>query len=72
MLGAKNESLIIDPTRNLKIDTYPDAKFSGLYIYEDSCDPVCVRIRTGDVINVAGCHMLWQSQLQTEIATSTI
>ena len=56
----------------MKIDTYPDAAFAGLYNYEDSCDPVCVRSRTGYVINVAGCPVLWKSQLQTEIATSTM
>ena len=72
LLGTKNKGLIIDPTRDLKIDAYPDADFAGLYNYEDSCDPVCVKSRTGYVITVAGCPVLWESQLQTEIATSTM
>ena len=72
LLGTKNKGLVINPTRDLKIDAYPDADFAGLYNYEDSCDPVCVRSRTGYVINVAGCPVLWKSQLQTEIATSTM
>ena len=40
--------------------------------YEDSLDPVCVRSRTGYVINVANCPVLWKSQLQTKIAMSTM
>ena len=46
--------------------------FSGLYNYEDHCDPVCVKKRTGYVINVSHCPVIWNSQLQTETAISTI
>ena len=54
------------------MDAFPDADFAGLYGYEDSLDPVCVRSRTGYIINVANCPVLWKSQLQTEIAMSTM
>ena len=66
---------IYDRDRNanvLQIDDYPDADFAGLYGYEDSLDPVCVRSRTGFVINVANCPVLWISKLQTETALSTM
>ena len=72
LLGTINKGLIINPTRELKIDAYPDADFAGLYNYEEHNDPICVRSRTGYVINVAGCPVLWKSQLQTETATSTM
>eukprot|EP00956_Cyclotella_meneghiniana_P021026 scaffold37794_cov37-Cyclotella_meneghiniana.AAC.2 len=42
------------------------------YNHEDSQDPHCVRSRTGYVILVAGCPVLWKSKLQTEIALSTM
>ena len=32
-------------------------------------DPTCVKSRTGFVISVANCPILWKSKLQTEIAT---
>ena len=72
LLGTRNKGLILTPTEELNIDAYPDADFAGLYGYEDSLDPVCVRSRTGFVICVASCPILWQSKLQTEIATSTM
>ena len=70
--GTKNKGVILHSTRDLKIGAYPDATFSGLYNYDDSYDPICVRNRTGYVINIAGCPVLWKSQLQTEIATNTL
>ena len=72
LLETKNKGFVVNPTRDLKIDTCPDADFVGLYNYEDFYDSVCIRSRTGYVINVAGCHVLWKSQLQTEISTSTM
>ena len=72
LLGTRNKGLMITPTRDLNIDAYPDADFAGLWGHEDSSDPICVWSRTGFVINVSGCHVLWKSQLQTEIATSTM
>ena len=63
LLETKNKGLVINPTRDLKIDAYPDADFAGLYNYEDSCDLVCVRSRTGYGINVARCPVVWKSQL---------
>ena len=56
----------------MKIDCYPDADFAGLYGYENLRDPSCVKSRTGFVITVANCPVLWQSKLQTETALSTM
>ncbi|KAL7460686.1 hypothetical protein ACHAXS_001129, partial [Conticribra weissflogii] len=44
--------------------------FTGLYGYEDSQDPHCVKSRTGYAILVAGCPIIWKSCLQMEIAMS--
>lgn len=72
LLYTKDKGLILTPAKNLNINAYPDADFAGLYGYEDSLDPVCVRSRTGFIITVANCPVLWQSKLQTETATSTM
>ena len=72
MLKTRDKGLVLTPSDDLNINVYPDADFAGLYGYEDSSDPVCVRSRTGFVITVANCPVLWQSKLQTETATSTM
>lgn len=71
--ATRTRGLIINPLSNvLKIDAYPDADFAGMYGYEKHDDPSCVKSRTGYVINVADCPVLWQSKLQTETALSTM
>ena len=71
-MKMRNKGLVLTPTRELYIHAYPDADFAGLYGYEDSFNPVCVRSRSGFVTNVASCPVLWKAVLQTEITTSTM
>ena len=59
-------------TVELNIAAYPDADFAGLWGHEGKLDPTCVRSRTGFVIIVAKCPVLWKSTLQTLMATSTM
>jgi hypothetical protein len=49
-----------------------DADFAGLWPYEDKHDPSCVKSRTGFVICISGCPVIWSSKLQTDIATLTM
>jgi len=70
--GTLDKGLILKPSKNFKIDCYPDADFAGLWTRDDKQDPHCVRSRTGYVINLADCPVLWKSKLQTEIALSTM
>jgi hypothetical protein len=71
--ATRNRGLIINPSSGvLKIDAYPDANFTGMYGYEHHDDPSCVKSRTGYVINVANCPVMWQSKLQMETALSTM
>ena len=69
--GTHDKGLTLNPTEDLTIDCYPDADFAGLWGYENSQDPHCIRSRTGYVITLCGCPILWTSKLQTEIALST-
>jgi len=70
--ATRDRGLVLNPSKELKIDCYPDADFAGMYGHEDSSDPSCVKSRTGFVITVANCSVLWQSKLQTETALSTL
>jgi hypothetical protein len=56
----------------LDIDCYVDADFTGLWGYEDKQNPSCVKNRTGYVIFIDDCPVLWVSRLQTDISTSTM
>ena len=70
--GTLDKGLILKPSKDFQIDCYPDADFAGLWTRDDKQDPHCVRSRTGYVINLANCPVLWKSKLQTEIALSTM
>jgi len=70
--GTLQKGLILTPSENFKIDCYPDADFAGLWGRDNKQDPHSVRSRTGYVICLADCPILWKSKLQTEIALSTM
>ena len=70
--GTLDKGLILNPTEDLCLDCYPDADFAGLWGREDPQDPHCVRSRTGFLITLSGCPVVWSSKLQTEIALSTM
>ena len=70
--GTMDEGLILRPSGEFNIDCYVDADFAGLWPYEDKQDPSCVKSRTGFVICIANCPVIWSSKLQTDIATSTM
>jgi len=67
-----NCGLVLNASKLLKVNHYPDADFARLYDHENPSDPSCVTSRTGFVITVANCPVLWQTKLQTEIALSTM
>jgi hypothetical protein len=70
--GTRSRGLIFQPSKEMTLDCYSDADFAGLWNYEDDQDPVCVKSRTGYVLTLAGCPLIWASKLQTEIALSTL
>jgi hypothetical protein len=70
--GTLDEGLILKPTGELDIDIYVDADFAGLWPHEDKQDPTCVKSRTGFVICISSCPVIWISKLQNEIALSTM
>jgi hypothetical protein len=54
------------------IDCYVDADLAGLWGYEDLNGPSYVKSRTGYVINIANCPIIWKIKLQSCIASSTV
>lgn len=70
--GTVDKGILLDPTHDLHLDCYPDADFAGLWNHEKADDPHCVRSRTGYVITLAHCPIIWASKMQTEIALSTM
>jgi hypothetical protein len=48
-----------------------DTDFAGGWCKETSEDPSSILSRSGYVIRLCGCPILWVSKLQTEIALST-
>jgi hypothetical protein len=70
-----DKHLILHPKSHkggLDIECYLDADFAGLWGYEDTQNPSCVKSRTEYVIFIDDCPVLWVSRLQTYIATSTM
>ena len=71
--ATRTKGMIITPNSNfLNIDAYPDADFAGLYGKEKADDPACVKSRTGFVILVGDCPVVWKSTLQSKTALSTM
>lgn len=70
--STMNEGLILRPSGFLNVDCFVDADFAGLWPYEDKQDPSCVKSRTGFVICISDCPVIWTSKLQPDIATSTM
>ena len=60
--------MVIQPTREIDVDAYPDADFVGMYGHEKPTDPACAKSHSGFVIMFAGVPILWQSKLQTDTA----
>ncbi len=70
--GTLTNGLILTPSNELKIDCYPDADFDGEWNQDNKSNPHCVHSRTGHVICLFNCPVLWISKLQAEIALSTM
>ena len=68
----KHDGIIFKPDLANGLECYVDADFAGNWYQADSNDRGTVMSRTGIYITLAGCPILWDSRLQTEIALSTI
>ena len=71
LIGTAEKGIEFEPDLNSGLDMWCDADFSGLWGYEDEQDPISVRSRTGFVLTLFGCPIIWQSKLQSEITLSS-
>ena len=73
LLGTRTQGLILSPTKTITLDMYVDADFAGLWNSNaGEQDPQRVKSRSGHVLLLGNCPLLWSSKLQTEIACSTM
>jgi len=71
LLATKTRGISFQPNLDAGLDCYVDADFAGLHGYEDEQDPVSVKSRTGFVLTLFGCPVIWSSKLQTDITLSS-
>ena len=70
--GTKTKGLILKPSKQLTVDCFADADFTGQWNVENPEDPLCVKSRMGYVLLVGNCPVHWVSKLQSEISVSTM
>ena len=68
---TSDRGMIVRPTEVLGLENYVDASFAGNYGVEPAENPASVKSRTGIIIFLAGCPLIWKSQIQSSIALST-
>lgn len=59
--GTQDKGLVFKPDAALALDCYVDADFAGLWRVEHELDPICVKSRTGYVLLLGGCPLIWAS-----------
>jgi hypothetical protein len=72
LAGTTDQGMILQPRGDLKLELFCDADFAGLYKREPDRSVDSARSRTGYIIKLSGCLVIWKSQLETEIALSTL
>ena len=73
LAATKDQGTIMRPTGELNVDAFCDADFAGLHGREPDHSPISVRSRTGYIICLGNCPLVWKSQLQTGVtALSTL
>ena len=67
------QGIIYKPDKSQGVVVFVDASFAAEWDWDPNSpeEPASMLSRTGFVISVYGCPILWQSKLQTEIALST-
>ena len=73
-LSGTSDKGIIVPSFNsdLILKCYVDADFAGLYKVDPPEDSSSARSRTGFIIFLGPCPLIWKSYLQTEVSLSTL
>ena len=70
-MGTSQRGIEFIPDLTQGLDCCVDADYVGMWGYEDEQDPVSVKSRTGFVLKLFNCPIIWQSKLQQEITLSS-
>jgi len=71
-IETKDKGLYFGSNTDIQLAAYADADFAGLWGIEEPQDPTSVKSRSGYLIRLGGCPIIWRSKLQTLIAVSTM
>ena len=72
---TKKKGMILKPmstSDSFRMDAYVDSDFMGLYGKEKRSDPNNVKSRTGYLLCINDCPIVWSSRLNDSIALSTM
>jgi hypothetical protein len=72
LAGTVHQGMILKPRGDLKLELFVDADFAGLYMRDPNSSPDSARSRTGYIIKLSNCPLVWKSQLQSDMALSTL
>ena len=73
LAGSKDKGIIVSKsTGELKLRVYVDADLAGLYNVDPPEDTSSAKSRTGFIIFLDTCALIWKSYLQSEISQSTL
>ena len=72
LIATRDKGLIFKPSTDWKLDCHVDADFCGLWGSVDPNDPIVSKSRTGYIITLGGCPLVWKSTLQHETSLSTM
>ena len=69
---TEDKGLVFQPSENIKINCCMDTDFSGLWGCEDPKNPTVAKNRTGFIIAISNCPVIWSSKSQSSVALSTV
>ena len=72
LVGTRDKGILFNADMDKSLEVYVDADFSGNWCKETAeYDPGTAKSRSGYVITLHGCPLVWHSKLQTQVALST-
>ena len=69
--GTSTQGTIVKKATSLSLSCFCDADFAGLYKRDPDSMSSSAKSRSGYILKLAGCPLVWKSQLQSTIALST-
>jgi Reverse transcriptase (RNA-dependent DNA polymerase). len=69
--GTMKQGTIVSKFHSLDVEGFSDADFCGLFGYDPDYVVSSAKSRSGYIIKVAGCPLVWKSQLMQSICLST-